>query len=61
MFKNAAGLTARIGRYAWDIKSPLFGLYFVSIVGRVGVSKYFRSHDDAKAYLCSLGFVPTVE
>lgn len=67
VFKNGAGETARIGRYAWNIKSPLFGLYFVDIIGRfglssnVGVPEHFRTYADAKAYLCQLGFVPANE
>ena len=57
------GATARIGRFTWDIMSPLFGKYYVDIQTPFGsenhsdVPESFDSKESAHRFLTECGFV----
>ncbi|MCM1124596.1 MAG: hypothetical protein NC416_18630 [Eubacterium sp.] len=58
---NTYGATARIGRFTWNIGSPLFGKYFVDIQTSFGSSNMntpesFDTKEQAEKYLIGIGF-----
>ena len=62
IYKNY-NLTARIGRYTWNITSPLFGKYYVDIQTPFGsrntpnIPESFDSKESAHTFLTECGFV----
>ena len=64
MFRQSNGTVARIGRYDWDITSPLFGKFYVDVQGLMGsendgVPESFRTRAYAIAWLEKRGFKPS--
>lgn len=61
--------TAFIGRYGTypsycRVTDPLYGKYFIDIQGvfgseNRGIPESFKSYEDARTYLESMGFIPT--
>lgn len=56
------GEIARIGRFTWDIMSPLFGRYYVDIQTPFGsentsdIPESFPSRESAEQFLFEIGF-----
>lgn len=55
------GATARIGRFTWDIMSPLFGKYYIDIQTAFGSAnrdtpESFDTKEQAEKYLTDIGF-----
>lgn len=61
MYKNY-NETARIGRFTWDIMSPVFGRYYIDIQSSFGnkntgsIPESFESKESAENFLFELGF-----